>query len=182
MQLFLKRKLMTKQLHWDSDYDQKKLLENYFRHWQKLINLDVRRTKLARCKAVFKKLQSNIQTCKLQAFYRWVYKCENMKMQETSGGDGNPFQNFHAIINFNLIKTQSEINSSIEAKMNIQKAKYKKIRARNLMEKLFSEFFKPQYRTKVCRYFQKWKVHIVSQQKFELKCLDMAKDILVDEL
>jgi hypothetical protein len=31
-------------------------------------------------------------------------------------------------------------------------------------------------------YFQNWKSKIVKQQRFEIKKLDLAKDILMDEL
>jgi len=47
---------------------------------------------------------------------------------------------------------------------------------------MFRRYMRPKYSSQLNKYFMKWKIKITLQQKFELKCLDVTKDILMDEL
>lgn len=67
-------------------------MENYFRYWKKLTNIESKRYKAQKVKDIFTKFKQNIYNQKLQYFYRWIYASTAMGKKVD---DNDIFSNYH---------------------------------------------------------------------------------------
>ena len=154
-------------------------LQNYLREWKRRTQIESKRYKMARVKAVFRKLQNSMFNAKLVGFYQWLYVTKNVQSKASSSDVEAMYQQG---LNAHILQTQAVVNSQLRLNYERQNAKVEQARRHNLIVKVFREYFHPLYSSSQDKYFQKWKNQVIGQQKFELKCLDKTNEILADEL
>jgi hypothetical protein len=87
-------------------------------------------------------LQDNIKKYKLKAFYKWEYAIKNTN-NNVGGGEDQIQRNFMQIINHNIIKSSSKVNSELAIKLSNMRAEMKRMKMISVLTKVFDNYFKP---------------------------------------